>query len=324
MTATDTGTQLLRAIIAQPAEDTPRLVYADYLDENGEPERAEFIRIDVERHRRWPNFARVCEADRPGAYPDAADLAAVESRLMELVESIGIDALLGRERFQWDFWSPGVIRGFVESLSMPAADWLECADAILASHPVERVTLTTPDQRADLLVQRAALRMTFGFTADIAGVDVWVAADELDPQHPWLSLYRKRWPGVTFTFTLPPDPAPERPRIPLSGWSCRLIESPVDVGYYPGPELSVRHLELEHHQDGAGDYSGWVGQRFGPVIATDGRGEQWVCEAILTGANVSLETHSGRAVLTATSVTDPILVPPTLPRPERADGTPER
>lgn len=38
---------LLHAIHANPDDDTPRLVYADWLDENGQPERAEFIRLQV-------------------------------------------------------------------------------------------------------------------------------------------------------------------------------------------------------------------------------------------------------------------------------------
>ena len=39
---------LVRAIIAAPDDDLPRLVYADWLDENGRPERAEFIRVQCE------------------------------------------------------------------------------------------------------------------------------------------------------------------------------------------------------------------------------------------------------------------------------------
>src|SRR5688572_2816258 len=39
---------LLAAIRDAPADDAPRLVYADWLDENGDPERAEFIRLQVE------------------------------------------------------------------------------------------------------------------------------------------------------------------------------------------------------------------------------------------------------------------------------------
>jgi uncharacterized protein (TIGR02996 family) len=38
---------LLRAVCESPDDDTPRLVYADWLDENGEPERAEFIRVQI-------------------------------------------------------------------------------------------------------------------------------------------------------------------------------------------------------------------------------------------------------------------------------------
>ncbi len=45
------GELLLRAILSEPAEDTPRLAYADYLEENGEGERAEFIRIQCRADR---------------------------------------------------------------------------------------------------------------------------------------------------------------------------------------------------------------------------------------------------------------------------------
>lgn len=38
----------LRAIFDAPDDDTPRLVYADFLQENGEEERAEFIRVQCE------------------------------------------------------------------------------------------------------------------------------------------------------------------------------------------------------------------------------------------------------------------------------------
>lgn len=42
---------LLAAIYANPDEDTPRLVYADWLDEHDQPERAEFIRVQIELAR---------------------------------------------------------------------------------------------------------------------------------------------------------------------------------------------------------------------------------------------------------------------------------
>lgn len=41
----------LQKILADPAEDTHRLVYADWLDEHGQPTRAEFIRVQIELSR---------------------------------------------------------------------------------------------------------------------------------------------------------------------------------------------------------------------------------------------------------------------------------
>ncbi len=40
------GAALYRSILSSPADDTPRLVYADWLEENGRSEQAEFIRIE--------------------------------------------------------------------------------------------------------------------------------------------------------------------------------------------------------------------------------------------------------------------------------------
>ena len=42
---TDAGT-LLRAVLAQPEDEAVRLVYADWLEEQGDP-RAEFIRLQI-------------------------------------------------------------------------------------------------------------------------------------------------------------------------------------------------------------------------------------------------------------------------------------
>src|SRR5579884_893933 len=38
----------LRAIFDAPDDDTPRLVYADFLDEHGDPDRAELIRVQCQ------------------------------------------------------------------------------------------------------------------------------------------------------------------------------------------------------------------------------------------------------------------------------------
>src|ERR1043165_8521656 len=50
--AADDLDALYASVLADPADDTPRLVYADWLDEHGQPERAEFIRLQIEIARR--------------------------------------------------------------------------------------------------------------------------------------------------------------------------------------------------------------------------------------------------------------------------------
>ena len=54
---------LLVAIRAAPDDDAPRLVYADWLDEHGQPERAEFIRVQCELARRETPGLRGREAE---------------------------------------------------------------------------------------------------------------------------------------------------------------------------------------------------------------------------------------------------------------------
>lgn len=53
---------LLAAICASPDDDTPRLIFADFLEENGEAERAAFVRAQVELARTpaWEPFAVLC------------------------------------------------------------------------------------------------------------------------------------------------------------------------------------------------------------------------------------------------------------------------
>src|SRR3954466_3476753 len=60
----------LRAILDHPDDDLPRLVYADWLDEHGDPGRAEVIRVQGER-------ARLPEDD-----PRRADLEDREAALL--------------------------------------------------------------------------------------------------------------------------------------------------------------------------------------------------------------------------------------------------
>lgn len=121
----------IAAIKYAPDDDAPRLIYADWLDDHGEADRAEFIRAQIE--------AEPLAVDRVENGPSIH-----ESRLQKL---------LHRERQLWSMslgWSyplNGAFdwfrRGFVERPTLPAATWLSHADAMLAVHPIREVRLTT-------------------------------------------------------------------------------------------------------------------------------------------------------------------------------------
>lgn len=53
---------LIAAILANPDEDTPRLMFADWLDEHDDSQRAEFVRVQVELNR-----LRAADEDLPDA-----------------------------------------------------------------------------------------------------------------------------------------------------------------------------------------------------------------------------------------------------------------
>ena len=58
MTTDATHAGLIGAICHDPADDVPRLVLADWLDDHGDPVRAEFIRagITMARHGDCPTL----------------------------------------------------------------------------------------------------------------------------------------------------------------------------------------------------------------------------------------------------------------------------
>jgi uncharacterized protein (TIGR02996 family) len=62
---------LLAAIRAAPDDDAPRLIYADWLDEHGQPERAEFIRVQIELDRNESTKLRLRESDLLAEHHDA-------------------------------------------------------------------------------------------------------------------------------------------------------------------------------------------------------------------------------------------------------------
>jgi uncharacterized protein (TIGR02996 family) len=66
MLHTPTDVAFLRTILDAPDDDAPRLVYADWLDEQGEADRAEFIRLQVREARMAAD-----DPERPGVHARA-------------------------------------------------------------------------------------------------------------------------------------------------------------------------------------------------------------------------------------------------------------
>jgi uncharacterized protein (TIGR02996 family) len=96
----------LRAILQNPADDTPRLIYADWLDERGEP-RGEFIRIQC----RLAQLAATAER-RP----------LLEQSERELLDHHQ-DRWLGSLRSLLSAWT--FRRGFLDEITIPAAIYLQ-------------------------------------------------------------------------------------------------------------------------------------------------------------------------------------------------------
>lgn len=100
----------LQALLAEPDDDTLRLAMADWLDEHDRPERAEFVRVQVELARGVPDRdrRRQCELR--------------QRDLLMAHDAEGVAPLawvLGCQPGEWGGWV--FRRGFVEYFHLPAA-----------------------------------------------------------------------------------------------------------------------------------------------------------------------------------------------------------
>lgn len=114
---------LLRAIRDLPEEDTPRLVYADYLDDVDEHARAEFIRVQIER-------ARTTESD-----PRQRELEDREHELLCEHEATFLGVAPGDfdGLTEWHF-----DRGFVHEVAATPTFMLGAGTQLANTHPVRR------------------------------------------------------------------------------------------------------------------------------------------------------------------------------------------
>lgn len=147
MAMTDPERGFLDAVLADPGGDVVRLIMADWLEDHGQPERGEFIRVQIE----LADMARAGVGKGKSVWKRHAD--ALRRRERELLrEGHPHWCNLGQMLGSWavplidhDPASPGQARyrrGFVASVSLTLADFMTHAKAIFGAAPVEEVRLT--------------------------------------------------------------------------------------------------------------------------------------------------------------------------------------
>ena len=112
---------LLQAIIDAPDDDAPRFTYADAVEKNGDPDRAEFIRLQ-------------CALDK--MQPHAPERQALEAREKQLLEQHGWEWAeeLGTQVSEWVYR-----RGFIERVQMCLETSTEGILAVLRQAPIRYV-----------------------------------------------------------------------------------------------------------------------------------------------------------------------------------------
>lgn len=125
---------ILLAVRQDPKDDMPRMAFADWLDENGLPENARFIRVQLEMARQ----RRGCRC-RPCATGRAERIG-----VHCLLEDPELRMLSGRLRpVALDDYHPLWMRGFVAGVSVSLAEFTDgdygLARCLFDQHPLEWV-----------------------------------------------------------------------------------------------------------------------------------------------------------------------------------------
>ena len=201
---TTTGANLLQAILDNPEDDAVRLIYADWLEENGQDERAEFIRVQIELASIASQQEEFSKADishfdgeRAAVCERQAKLWKREIRLYNRGEKGGF--------INWYVWSnlPNAIackhdsfvmrRGFVDEVCCPAADWIRHGHQILAAHPVTTVRLMTWPE----VVEQCDRTTSYYWLASLKGTSRTTVASLPETNRVITRrLLREEWPRV--------------------------------------------------------------------------------------------------------------------------------
>lgn len=151
----------LNAIHANPDDDLVRLVYADWLDEQDQPERAEFIRVqvrleEIRRTIRQPDedhlhYLSVHSRSSgvwccPGDSAERRELAFRYRSLLDAHEAEWLAPFREVLHNEW-YWS----RGFLDVVQVAPEALAESAEELFGSHPIRRLILTGPGQHVGAL-----------------------------------------------------------------------------------------------------------------------------------------------------------------------------
>jgi uncharacterized protein (TIGR02996 family) len=128
---------LLQAVLDAPDDDLPRLVFADWLDENGESDRADFIRAQIE-------FSRT-----PEDSPRFEQLRQQATTWPRTIRQAGwLKEVPGWARHRAEFR-----RGFVEHVVCTAASFARRGARLFDNAPVRSVVLTAFSKQVGLVAQ---------------------------------------------------------------------------------------------------------------------------------------------------------------------------
>ena len=144
---------LLRSVIDAPDDDVPRLVYADWLEEHGDHERAEFIRLQIELAGRPHERPEIVSARFIGAWKEKIDEPPPEDGSDDRRQREA--ELLERNRERWLEEVPGSLRpqavfrrGFVGEMRATVGQIRRHAAALWARVPLDSLLVTSDTSRA--------------------------------------------------------------------------------------------------------------------------------------------------------------------------------
>jgi uncharacterized protein (TIGR02996 family) len=177
---------LIAAILVNPDEDTPRLMFADWLDEHGDPARAEFIRLQCALAREFE-----AEADLPddfgtghsydsqwgmsGRPHDTEERLTLLRREQELLIAHAEEWRNGLPEYANGFRFQQSIRfhrGFVGRVCVALGPLIKSPAALWRHHPVDSL----------LLINGGAARLKIPTCRPLAALrELWLVGDAMAP-----------------------------------------------------------------------------------------------------------------------------------------------